>query len=585
MRNFREPTYSKLLRQPLVLGVNMTGLLGLVFLTSLSQVILPSSPYSNLLSISIASIGYIALRILAKHAKIGWEESFIFWLEDFIKKPMGKIEYLDAEFTIQPPTTMDLESLIYQKEQLEEKIKSIGINESISLVFRISVSGAEVSKIKASPGDTEFESFNFIYSLTSLPVVTDPLFMTGVLSKIREAVVFVRIDGLNQLEVKGSIERSRKNNAQNSSDLSNIDSEVSFSDASEILEGISKGSEHVVSVSVVIASNQPMNLDPGIFTLEKSQLSLFSVTGLRKRSHRAIRSRLVTAVDLLPTFLDAKEEGRAILKTRNGFPLYFSPLDQRLESLHWIVVGATGTGKSFFTALLLKRLIEGGEKISAIFIDHRRSYRRLVLASSGAYIEPKSILELKSATQDLLLASKVGAIQGIELSNLPFKDKKEAACFLLEAVERHLSSRNSFHPIYIVLDECWNFLRDEPVLVQRAFREYRKLNGAVVAITQSLTDFLNTENGESIFQNSPIRILLRQGEDLTPFKGQLEFNDVELKLSRRLQQSKGEYSECLIKTPYLSRLGRLYPTLEEYELLRTDNLKEVETREAKCASF
>ena len=82
------------------------------------------------------------------------------------------------------------------------------------------------------------------------------------------------------------------------------------------------------------------------------------------------------------------------------------------------------------------------------------------------------------------------------------------------------------------------------------------------------------ESGRAIFQNAPIRILLRQAEDLDPYKGILGLNSVELQKLRYLRQNKGEFSECLVKTPFLSRIGRLHPTSEEYELLRTDNIRE-----------
>jgi type IV secretory pathway VirB4 component len=162
---------------------------------------------------------------------------------------------------------------------------------------------------------------------------------------------------------------------------------------------------------------------------------------------------------------------------------------------------------------------------------------------------------------------------GIELSDLQLSEKKAATHEVLSRIESFLRARNTTHPIYIVLDECWNFMRDEPVLVQRAFREFRKLNGAAVAITQSLSDFLSDQSGQSIFQNAPIRILLRQGEDLGRYQGILNLNSVELSRVRLLKQRKGSFSECLVKTPFLSRIGRLYPTHEEHELLRTDNLR------------
>ena len=161
-------------------------------------------------------------------------------------------------------------------------------------------------------------------------------------------------------------------------------------------------------------------------------------------------------------------------------------------------------------------------------------------------------------------------------------EKKAAIHTLLSRFETFLRYRRSTHPVYLVLDECWNFMRDEPVLVQRAFREFRKLNGAVVAITQSLADFLTDESGQSIFQNAPIRILLRQGEDVSRYQGILGFNSVETERVCRLRQQKGVFSECLIKTPFLSRLGRLYPTEAEHALLRTDNLRAELVAEAKA---
>jgi hypothetical protein len=285
--------------------------------------------------------------------------------------------------------------------------------------------------------------------------------------------------------------------------------------------------------------------------------------------------RLATACDLIANILDPVEVAAEILKTPRGNPLYFSPNDPRLEALHWLVVGATGSGKSFFTGLVLKRMIEGGENLSVLFLDHNRSFRRLVRAQGGKYLELQALAYSRNEIIDPIVAlDESGKMTGIELSDLSPQDKKAAIRAILSQLETFLRVRESTHPIYLVLDECWNFLRDEPVLVQRAFREFRKLNGAVVAITQSLSDFVTTQTGQTIFQNAPVRILLRQGEDLSQFCSALALNDVELNRLRLLRQVRGEFSECLIKTPYLSRLGRLYPSDAEHELLRTDNLRE-----------
>ncbi len=204
-------------------------------------------------------------------------------------------------------------------------------------------------------------------------------------------------------------------------------------------------------------------------------------------------------------------------------------------------------------------------------------------AALGKYLEPESLDHLKSSFSTVVDdLNRTGTIAGVELSDLAITEKKAAIHHILSQLEVWLRARDTIHPVYLVLDECWNFMRDEPLLVQRAFREFRKLNGAAIAITQSLSDFLMDESGRAIFQNAPVRILLRQAEDLEPYRGTLGLNDVELKRLRALRQKKGEFSECLIKTPFLSRVGRLYPTAEEHELLRTDNIREELVRESKA---
>ena len=283
----------------------------------------------------------------------------------------------------------------------------------------------------------------------------------------------------------------------------------------------------------------------------------------------------MTACDLIPNIVDPVEAGANILKTPRLKPLYFSPNDSRLEALHWLVVGASGSGKSFYTGLVLKRMIESGTQMSVLFIDHNRSFRRLVRSSGQTYEEPQDLRNLSEPVNCALRGLNIsGSMAGIELSDLNQVDKKQAIRIILSSLEEFLSSRETIHQVYVVLDECWNFLRDEPLLVQRAFREFRKLNGAAIAVTHSLSDFLTDESGQTILQNAPIRILLRQGEDLGRYQGILGLNSVELAKVRSLRQKKGVYSECLIKTPFLSRVGRLYPTEVEHALLRTDNLRE-----------
>jgi len=564
MRKFREETCHNFLREPLILGVNLLGLLILVFFICILQIF-----GKTYFAAAFALVGYIILRLQARYGKNGSEEFFIYFLEKYLK-PQQSINRKFFPITFYSKDTLDEEELIYQKNILIDELKAIQVNENYFSSIFISKDGSTSFSTETY---IDLQKNNLIYSLYKLPNITDPLWLPSQLEKTNSATVHIRIDGIDPLKAKKMVENARRSNAQIQDELSNIDSEVSFEESSLILDGISRGEEELVKISLVITSNELLSLDPNYFYLEKNgPLALDSVLGKRNRTHRSHFVRIKTASDLIPNILDPKEEGIAILKTRRKFPLYFSPLDERLDSLHWLVVGATGAGKSFFTGLVLKRLVEEKADVSLLFIDHNRSFKRLC-RKYGKYFEPETLDELKNAFS-LNQLNISGSIFGIELSDFLHRDKKKALAFLLESIEFFLRKRASSHTVYIILDECWNFLRDEPLLVQRAFREYRKLNGAVIAITHSLTDFLSTENGQSIFQNAPIRILLRQGEDMLPMQNLLSLNKVELKILRELKQKRGEFSECLLKTPFLSKIGRLYPTKDEFELLRTDNWRE-----------
>jgi hypothetical protein len=129
------------------------------------------------------------------------------------------------------------------------------------------------------------------------------------------------------------------------------------------------------------------------------------------------------------------------------------------------------------------------------------------------------------------------------------------------------------------MDECWSLLASDSIGVQKAFREYRKLEVGVIAITQSLSDFSSNAVGKSMIQNAPIKVLLRQDEDIRDFKYILGLSEKEIETVKGLSKVNGEFSECLIKTPFLTRFGVLRTLPDEHEILRTDNLRSELVRE------
>lgn len=483
--------------------------------------------------------------------------------------------------TVTPPDTLDELELIRLKEDLAQKIKALQPGQRKTWIGRIGPEGTLLLEFDPSiDSASDLQESAYIYQLYDLPVSTDPLFLFGLLNEIRTPIQVISIfRGLNRHQVKSRIESSRKRSARSDVIVSNIDSDVTFEEATEVATAISRGSETLVEGSLLILSDVPLNLDPSLFCEEKSKtlrkLALQSALGIRKRLHRSFVMRLPTASDLVPNIGDPLlVDVPALLKTRRGKPLYLNFQDPSFSAFHMNVSGTTGVGKSVFVAALLNRMATSGVPISALFIDHLRSYRRLVRSKGGIYLEPDSHSELGQKL-DLLLnpLNQPGTFHGIELSDLSGPEKKLALRILLEGVESFLKHRPTHHLVYVVMDECWSVLKDEPTLVQRAFREFRKLDGGAVAITQSLSDLLKEENGQAIFQNSPIQIILRQREDPAKYTGDLGLNSTEIEALRTLRQEKGAYAECLIKTPFYSRIGRLELTEAEHDLYRTDTVR------------
>lgn len=590
MRAFREPTYRNFLRKPMLFGVPMTGMLALIVGVTALQAVLSflDVPYTPGIVTGTAVIGYAVLRILSRILKPGWEESLWFRLEQKGKPKSIEFETKESLTPVVSPDCLSEQQCVYRKEELLQQLSELNPGEELRLALVAKRSGSKLFQVDTKSEDQGgaigklelpwgLSESRHCYSLYSVPAYLDPLLVFDLLRRIDgEFVAAIRIQSVDEKKAKRQVEYSRRRTIQQSSGLTDIDSDVTFQEASKMLEGISRGTESLYEISLVVSSQQKLDLPEDLFVEEKDlSLPLYSVLGLRKRFHRSLWVRGTTAVDLIPNFFDPKEESAPLLATKRGYPLYFRPDDSRLESLHWLVSGSTGSGKSFFTGVVLKRMIEAGANISVIFIDYNRSFSRFVRSKGEPYIEPENAEDFALLVDDLLMyLDRPGRMTGIELSEIPESSGTQVAERLFGAITKYLRQRKSSHVVYFVFDECRRLMIDVPFLTERLYRESRKLNGAVIGITTSLSHFITEANAQSIIQCAPIRIFLRQDEDLSAYQRALDLNDKEIALARSLTQRKGKSGQCIVKTPFASMLAELSPTEEEHRLFRTDNLRE-----------
>jgi conjugal transfer ATP-binding protein TraC len=164
------------------------------------------------------------------------------------------------------------------------------------------------------------------------------------------------------------------------------------------------------------------------------------------------------------------------------------------------------------------------------------------------------------------------------------------ASFLLVTMNFIISSIQSTDPgkpKYLFIDEAWALLKNEASAryVAEAFRTYRKLGCAVVAVSQAVSDFLSVPGGKTILQNAPIKILLRhERETVSALKEELKLSPEEVQLVSSVTTVPGVRSEFYLRTSWGSGVGILYLSPIMYWVTTTD-FRDIERYRRKLAEL
>ena len=145
-----------------------------------------------------------------------------------------------------------------------------------------------------------------------------------------------------------------------------------------------------------------------------------------------------------------------------------------------------------------------------------------------------------------------------DLSLYPENIKAPLIVFLIEYF-KNIEGQKIF-----VFDECWQLLSKNADYVAESFRTFRKHQASAVAISQNLEDFLSSQLGRVIYQNSHFKFLFKQD-----VHGDYLSNEVKSFLSK-VNSEKGEYSEFLVLADQIRKIVRFYPTQSELCLFNTE---------------
>lgn len=140
---------------------------------------------------------------------------------------------------------------------------------------------------------------------------------------------------------------------------------------------------------------------------------------------------------------------------------------------------------------------------------------------------------------------------------------------------------------FLFIDEAWALLKNEASAryVAEAFRTYRKLNCAVVAVSQAVSDFLSVPGGRTILQNAATKILLRQErETVASVKEELKLTPEEVQLVGSISTVPGVKSEFYLRTGWGGGLFTLFLSPIMYWVATTDP-RDTERYRRKLADF
>jgi conjugal transfer ATP-binding protein TraC len=100
-----------------------------------------------------------------------------------------------------------------------------------------------------------------------------------------------------------------------------------------------------------------------------------------------VRSEVLTHLVPLQASWRGTEKMGLLLKTWRDEPLKLDLFDAALQAKHAVMLGTTGSGKSFFTTHLLLHFLIASKTHDVIVIDVGGSYRKLAAILNGSYLE------------------------------------------------------------------------------------------------------------------------------------------------------------------------------------------------------
>ncbi len=528
-------------------------------------------------------------------------------------------------------------------------------------------------------------------SLLSLPEAAHPFYAQRLLDSLwPDCDLILNVHPLN---TETAISRLKlKNNISRALLLpglgKNYEAEQKHLELDELITDIRSSSQRLFefSLSVLIKGKSPGELEDktlpvlGAFhdfassqaasdDMNHSRIFLQSIPGHSGLVGRRffIQTHALSALLPLSGSWKGSQSKKFLVETPLGELVGLNPFDSELPAKHGIVLGTTGSGKSFSTNYLLSGFLSESQDNHVIIIDVGGSYRKLASIFSGDYLEvslserygfnpfpPKeqiapegnfdddAVAYLSLLISRMCLSGKAAAsvhekgfleraikdaysqkdevllsdireellkASGSRPSAKAYYDslelwtdgmygrlfnrkgnldsKKRLVVFDLQNLDHHPDLQSVYFFVIrsmiwgklsnralkkiIVIDEGWKFFDDEvgSELVQNLYRTARKFNGAVLSISQSPKDFLDTKAAPAIIANSYVKYILKlsKGHELLKH---FDLNPSEEAAVKNLQSKHKVFSDLFVKFGAHGLVARIEPGPLDYWICTTD---------------
>ena len=263
-------------------------------------------------------------------------------------------------------------------------------------------------------------------------------------------------------------------------------------------------------------------------------------------------------------------------------PVFIDPYSE--SSHNSLIIGETGSGKSFFAKVLARRLVQEKKVSEVLIFDPLNEYHCGYFGSNCRVIFPGNNGLIREETSPGNAGHVEAGYGNINLQeNQPNKDEPVVLIFkpgvladqetdnyisrILDIFNFSMMKSPSL-PRLLIFDECHLILRNasNASALNTMVRHSRHYKTAIVNISQNVDDFLNARSSSLAFNSN--RIFIFRNRSLNEHHAKiLKIDDFDIDPPEGLMGGKNHpYSECIVTDGKYCRKLRIISTEEEKNL-------------------